>query len=331
MKKKTKCKGTGKEQTQTHSKSNSVGISSLTWRPMVALFKNYFQTIPIEIICLWDFLLTDQYYEQVREHYEYMLEGNQEMQFNVKSNLPCVTVSGIFDNRSAKRLYHYPSGCICIDIDGKDNPLSSQEWREKKQELGEIFDSLCYAGRSISRNGLCLIFRIAYPERHREHFNALVCEIRERTGLVADEKCSDIARLRGASYDKSPYFKPNAEPYVHLQSNKNVVRAGISLDRTAKEQNLINQKVRQLVDTIVAENIDITDDYADWIAIAYAFAAEYGKEEGLRLFHRVSMRSPKYYPTECDEQFYKCFKYGNRTTIKTFFYICKKHGVKFKK
>lgn len=32
-------------------------------------------------------------------------------------------------------------------------------------------------------------------------------------------------------------------------------------------------------------------------------AHEYGKEEGLRLFHLVSMHSKKYYPTDCDEQF----------------------------
>ena len=74
---------------------------------------------------------------------------------------------------------------------------------------------------------------------------------------------------------------------------------------------------------------DITDDYHDWYCIGCALAHEYGKEEGLRLFHLVSMHSKKYYPTDCDEQFAKCLR-SRKIGIETFLWICKKHGVTFK-
>ena len=40
---------------------------------------------------------------------------------------------------------------------------------------------------SISGNGLNLIFRIAHPDMHLAQFDALVREIYEKTGLVADK------------------------------------------------------------------------------------------------------------------------------------------------
>gem|GEM_PF-5713298 len=41
------------------------------------------------------------------------------------------------------------------------------------------------------------------------------------------------------------------------------------------------------------------------------------------------MYSDKYDPWECDRQFNSCLKCCKYVTIKTFFYICKKHGVTF--
>ena len=99
--------------------------------------------------------------------------------------------------------------------------------------------------------------------------------------------------------------------------------------RTAREKKLLDEKVYKLIKKIREEKKDITDDYHDWYCIGCALAHEYGKEEGLRLFHLVSMHSKKYYPTECDEQFAKCLR-SRKIGIETFLWICKKHGVTFK-
>ena len=97
----------------------------------------------------------------------------------------------------------------------------------------------------------------------------------------------------------------------------------------AREKKLLDEKVYKLIKKIHEEKKDITDDYHDWYCIGCALAHEYGKEEGLRLFHLVSMHSKKYYPTDCDEQFAKCLR-SRKIGIETFLWICKKHGVTFK-
>lgn len=86
--------------------------------------------------------------------------------------------------------------------------------------LEDRISSLCYAGLSVGGDGLCCIFRIAYPERHKAHFYALVDEIQERTPLIVDESGSDVVRLRVASYDPQPYFTPDAPPYLYYKPNK---------------------------------------------------------------------------------------------------------------
>ena len=86
--------------------------------------------------------------------------------------------------------------------------------------LEDRISSLCYAGLSVGGDGLCCIFRIAYPERHKAHFYALVDEIQGRTPLIVDESGSDVVRLRVASYDPQPYFNPDAPPYLYYKPNK---------------------------------------------------------------------------------------------------------------
>ena len=128
---------------------------------------------------------------------------------------------------------------------------------------------------------------------HLAQFDALVREIYEKTGLVADQGCCDVCRLRGASYDAYPYINPHAKPYRGVLKER-TARAKV---RTAREKKLLDEKVYKLIKKIHEEKKDITDDYHDWYCIGCALAHEYGKEEGLRLFHLVSMHSKKYYPT----------------------------------
>ena len=310
------------------SSNSVVGIPEDIQHPCSSLLYTYYDTETHYTVALLEFLLTDMFREPV-EKYRKCKSGK--LRERIKKNLPCITPSGIFDNRSKNRLYHLHSGYICIDIDGKDNPqIFGIDWFPIKKQLMGLFNSLMYAGMSIGGNGLCLVFRIAYPEKHNEHFNALVAEIREKTGLVADESCRGVARLRGASYDAYPACNFYPKPYLMIKHNIYPSNNAVPLDRTAREQNLIDEKVKYLVGKISKRKIDITSKYKDWYKIGCAFAAEYGKEEGLRLFHRVSMWYPEYHPAECDRQFNQCLRYGTKTNITSFFKLCKSYGVTFK-
>ncbi|MCD8101817.1 MAG: PriCT-2 domain-containing protein [Alistipes sp.] len=311
------------------SSNSLVRIPDNIHHPRVSLFRNYYATQPVCTVSLWEFLTFPGFKNDVVKCRK-SKEGKK--RDYIKSNLPCITVSGVFDTRDkTKRLQHIHSGYLCIDIDGKDNKhIYGAEWFPVKKRLMKLFNSLAYAGISINGNGLCLIFRIEYPEKHIQHFNALVAEIKERIGLIADESCKGVARLRGASFDAYPCFNFCAKPYFKVKDNIYPDNSRVPLDRTAREQDLIDTKVNRLIEKIRKGKIDITANYKDWYKIGCAFAAEYGKEEGNRKFHLVSMWHPKYYPSECDEQFAKCLQYGSKTTILSFFKICKEHGVTFK-
>lgn len=305
-----------------HTERQTVGSNPSELPPIkVSVFENYFAQKPLGCVDLMKWCKTAKFKEQV---IAFRTTSNEKVRQRIKRNLPCITPSGIFKTRSRDGLVQH-SGFICIDIDHKDNGVFGPEWFEKKKLLAKTFDCLFYAGMSISGNGLCLIFRIAYPNKHLAQFDALVREVYEKTGLVADQGCCDICRLRGASYDAYPYINPHAKPYRGVLMD----RTARTKVRTAREKELLDKKVYKLVGKICKEKKDITDAYHDWYSIGCALAHEYGKEEGLRLFHLVSMHSKKYYPTECDEQFAKCLR-SRKIGIETFLWICKKHGVTFK-
>ena len=287
----------------------------------VSVFENYFTQKPLGDVDLIKWFKTAKFKEQV---IAFRTTSNEKVRQRIKRNLPCITPSGIFKTRSRDGLVQH-TGFICIDIDHKDNGVFGPEWFEKKKLVAKTFDSLLCASMSISGNGLYLIFRIAHPDMHLAQFDALVREIYEKTGLVADQGCCDVCRLRGASYDAYPYINPHAKPYRGVLKER-TARAKV---RTAREKKLLDEKVYKLIKKIREKKKDITDDYHDWYCIGCALAHEYGKEEGLRLFHLVSMHSKKYYPTDCDEQFAKCLR-SRKIGIETFLWICKKHGVTFK-
>lgn len=296
--------------------------------PMVSFFKNMTCADPSDTVNLWEFLLTSDYQGWVEMYRE--SEDQNERDEIKKFSLPCVTAAGVFDTRAKTRLQHIHSHCICIDIDGKQNPNVRKRWGLAKKILKKQFSSLCYAGLSVGGNGLCLVFRIAYPERHKDQFYALVDEIRERTGLIVDESGSDVVRLRVASYDPKPYFNPNASPYLHCKSNRNAAPRKINRPMTAKAEEKAKQRCYFLIDTICEKEKDITRGRKIWAGIGQALAGLFGAEEGRRLFHLVSQWHPDYYPTECDSMFDWCIRKHDEVEIGTFFYHCARYGLTFK-
>ena len=296
--------------------------------PQVSLFANVVSTTPVATVDLWTFLLTTSYQNIVDEY-----RGTKDPDIRAKIKkfeIPCVTVAGVFDTRAKKRLQHLHSGYICIDIDGKQNPRVKGRWNLVKNMLKERISSLCYAGLSVGGDGLCCIFRIAYPERHKAHFYALVDEIQERTPLIVDESGSDVVRLRVASYDPHPYFNPDAPPYLYYKPNKYSAPRRVKKARKAVMDVATKQRAYSLIKIIQKKQIDITVGRAVWKSIGQALASEFGPEEGLRLFHLVSKWHPDYDPTECDEMFDWCIKNHDDVDIATFFYHCQRYNITFK-
>jgi hypothetical protein len=122
--------------------------------------------------------------------------------------MPGITPSGIFSKRGNSHLLKH-TGLIAIDIDKKDNP-DVEDFAALRNQLSKI-PCVAYAALSVSGNGCWLLIPIAYPERHKEHFEFLEELFRKTLGLIIDDACKDVARLRFYSHDRGGRFNHKAK------------------------------------------------------------------------------------------------------------------------
>ena len=287
----------------------------------VSVFRSCYETEPCGTILLKDWLHNQEHGKTIN-----IMRGSRmspDLYHQFKRSLPAITPLGVFSHRRVDGLKEY-SGFVCIDVDGKDNP-HIHDWDILKERLGLQFPSLYYAGLSCGGRGIFLIFRVKTPKLYLAHLNRLFHALKE-CGVEADRKCTDVVRLRFASYDAHPYENYEAVPYdQYLEPSVQVPeQMGILLHSRDREYYL-----ELLVSEIERRRVDITEGYSAWFAIGCSIA-EFYKESGRSYFHRISCFNSSYNPTDCDRQYDACLRCPSRYTIRTFFYHCKKHDVLLK-
>ncbi|MFI3305102.1 MAG: BT4734/BF3469 family protein [Rikenellaceae bacterium] len=286
----------------------------------VSSFRRKEDAIP-STIYLWDWLLRECEYTPIVE--QIRSTKDDEYRKRLKCQLPAITPSGLFSGRCAESLVE-PTNLICIDIDGKDNP-SISDLKELKSTLGKL-PYVMYCGLSVSGNGVFCIIPYSDYRDHKLHFNALESEFRE-LGIVVDSSCSDICRLRFYSCDRDPYVNIYADVYSKTlgkcSTNDNSTRVYRERQSNISSQELHQQappnnlsleeallqptnldnvvvipesktfKAKRFFETVLSDQVDITEIYGDWIYIAGIIKTLFGKD-GEELFHRVSSFYPKY-------------------------------------
>lgn len=267
----------------------------------------------------------------------------------LKKKLPAITPAGVFyPSRKAENLISY-SGYICVDIDGKDNP-TIENWSVTAHYIGSLSPCVLYAGVSAGGNGCFAIYRIATPQRYAEHLASIVAELNGK-GIIADKACKDIARLRFASYDPTPYI--NREPTTHTLpecvtstanngakeaiSRPQQVQADQVPHRAEKNENraiianrpttLAIERIERAVQELVERGLNIAEQHYDWVRIGFALASTYG-EQARPLYHAISAQSSKYKRNECDAQFTLCLR-SKGISIGTLLDYFKRVGVRW--
>jgi len=278
---------------------------------------------------------------------------DKDVRREMKCRLPAITPSGIFHERNNKNLIE-PSSLICIDIDGKDNP-SISDMEELKRRLSKL-SYIMYCGLSASGKGLFCIIPYSDFNNHKLYFNALEQEF-EEMGIVIDSSCSDIARLRIASYDECPYVNPDAETYVHTLEKSNVLHSRSNQKKTinnlvqsanvemakalSTEEALLQpsnldfasavpltktQEVKRLLNLVVEKKIDITYMYKDWIDICHIIKNLFG-EEGRELCHQVCGFYPRYDYDETERLYSSIVSGEYHYNTDRLFEIAAKYGI----
>jgi len=126
--------------------------------------------------------------------------GNKE----AKKKLPVVLFSGEFSSRADEALFEH-SGFIVLDFDHIDV--------QKSKAVLSTDDYVYSCWISPSGDGLKALVRITNPERHRDHFRALVRYFYKQYSLEVDESGVNESRACFESYDPEIIVNTDAQKF----------------------------------------------------------------------------------------------------------------------
>ena len=279
-----------------------------------------------------EFCLTDRwkpYVEKLRAMRQQYGSAAKKMQeyVDTKKMLPGATLSGLFATYEDDSLTHpgqrvmvsrreshlqQHTGWLAIDIDLQDNEGIADF--ENIRRVLAFRPEVALLMRSCSGTGLFGLVRLAYPDRHKEQFKAILKEY-AALGIVLDKQCGNIGRVRFASWDDADhiYINNNVQPYQGLQmdepqvipqarpmylqrssqspSNASSAYGGSDNSAFWNDPRTQDRIIELIVKALVSRNINITESYDEWTKAGWALKAHpYGE----RLFHELSACSRKY-------------------------------------
>ncbi len=263
--------------------------------------------------------LRQQYGDKAKKMDEYV---------NTKKQLPGATLSGLFAiwpdectrrdgskftapvSRRETHLQQH-TGWLAIDIDLADNAHLANF--DNVRMVCRFRPEIALLMRSCSGTGYFGLVRLAYPDRHKEQFKALIREY-AALGITLDKQCGNIGRVRFASWDDPEHIYINERaceyrgvdgpPKTSLmgrcpQWRTNDQTTNRLTDQTTNRPNdgfWDNPRVQDrltevVVKAMVSRGINITEDYDEWCKAGWALKSHpYGES----LFHSLSACSKKY-------------------------------------
>jgi hypothetical protein len=133
--------------------------------------------------------------------------------------------------------------------------------------------------------------------------------------------------LRGYSFDEEGLFRHHAKVYRKWESVE-----AISIPKKSHRKGNLNftpsgktpqARVEAVIEQIVANRVDITQDEPVWFRLACALANSFG-EAGRKYFHAVSQFHPEYHPSTTDRKYDHALQAGYQSiTLGTFFELAK--------
>ena len=242
---------------------------------------------------------------------------------DTKKRLPGATLSGLFalyddeciakDGRKyikkvSRRETHLQqhTGWLAIDIDLADNTQLSNF--ENIRMVCRFRPEIGLLMRSCSGSGYFGLVRLAYPDRHKAQFKALLQEY-AALGITLDKACSNIGRVRFASWDDPEHIYINERvipyrglaedmPQVMPQAVRQSYRSagGVTYNDECgaqfwEQQRVQDRLIELIVEELVRNHKNITESYEEWVKVGWALRSH---PYGLDLFHQLSRCSQKY-------------------------------------
>ena len=257
-----------------------------------------------------------------------------------KKMLPGATLSGLFslyeDNSLtnpgqrvmvSRRESHLKqhTGWLAIDIDLSDNMQMSNF--ENVRMICRFRPEIGLLMRSCSGSGYFGLVRLAYPDRHKDQFKALLNDY-AAIGITLDKACSNIGRVRFASWDDPEhiYINENVVPYKGLEGEQSQLVSLASRQTCSshhenvgyraednshfwEQQRAQDRLIEVIVQELVGSHRNITESYDEWVKAGWALRSH---PYGLHLFHQLSRCSSKYNEAQTN---LKWQQLGNSQTV----------------
>ena len=299
----------------------------------------------IQQMSIREFCLTDRwkpYVQRLRAMRQELGSKAKKMPeyIETKKMLPGATLSGLFVLYEDDSLTHpgqrvmvsrreshlkQHTGWLAIDIDLADNMQMSNF--DNVRMICRFRPEIALLMRSCSGSGYFGLVRLAYPERHKEQFKALLKDY-AAIGITLDKACSNIGRVRFASWDDPEhiYINENVVPYKGLEGEQSQLVSLASRQmyrsnhenveyRTEDNSNFWEQQrvqdrlIEVIVQELVGNHRNIAESYDEWVKAGWALRSH---PYGLHLFHQLSRCSSKYNEAQTN---LKWQQLGNSQTV----------------
>lgn len=235
---------------------------------------------------------------------------NIELSKKYKSTLPAVTFCGTFkEKRNLESCVHY-NNVMVIDIDHidenlmevyaqylKDDPYIAAYWRSPS---GDGYKGLVHLQYDEE------VEKLELKDRHKVAFRQLLKYLLAKYGIELDDSGSDIPRLCYMCWDPELHVKDEAEIYYvkgeeldefkHYDGERKAKapRPTVELDWNqivGKADYPLSNHYRFVLSNIckklVKRNASITDNYANWVKVAFAIASNIHPVKGKELFLKL--------------------------------------------
>lgn len=180
----------------------------------VSCYRNYRSPENPRQVNLLNWLRSDKYADQVKLIRQTDDKADRD---RLKAKLPAITSGGTFTYRETTGLTKF-SGFMQVDIDLKENEQIGN-FNQLKVFIS-LLPYVAYCGLSVSAKGFWLLIPVKDELAYKDHFRALRKDWKDIAGITVDSSRSDIAGLRGYSYDPEAYFNHGAIHYTKKLKEK---------------------------------------------------------------------------------------------------------------
>jgi hypothetical protein len=219
------------------------------------------------------------------------------------ANLPCCTISGVFEGERKANKVTTVNPIICVDIDVLPKGMTLSLLKEKVFNLPYVF----YVSLSARGEGIFALIHYNKDKDFQEVFKSLQQDF-NNMGIEIDKACKDICRLRFVSWDENPLEKEEVEMY----DEDYIPELDFQMYRPTVEKK--NNSQVYIDDYFTYKTIKYlinvcgyrADEYQDWLMDGFRLAT-FG-EYGHALFMHLSQHSNNFNERVAERKWNECVR-----------------------